>query len=146
MPKLNVKHINKILAYIREDLDRFYMPTWGVKGGSRAAAVISDIERATRKEKLHFPACGTVACFAGWSKLLSVPEANWDGMFDRYGELEINWREEVERLGLTEDESTLFGSVRGTREQQLRVVEKRLCAIAKARVALGEEEAKGIDI
>jgi len=137
---LNVKHINKVLAFIREDLKRLNMPSWGITKNSLAG------ERILGYQPNFFPECGTVACFAGWSKLLTIPQEKWKEQFNSDGWLDSSSLEEAARLGLTKEEQSLFAEVHGTKEKQLQEVERRLCHIVKNRVAAGEESAREIDI
>jgi hypothetical protein len=139
LPKLNVKHINKILAHIREDVKRLHMPRWGVKKQSQAAKV-SGLRVA------RFPSCGTVACFAGWSLLLATPRKEWKSLFTSIGSLDIDAVKEVRRLGLSPGESSLFASCDGTAKEQLTIVEDRLRAIVRERVLLGDNSAKEIKV
>jgi hypothetical protein len=139
MASLNFKHFNKILAHIRGDLKRLWMPEFGIKKGTGAA-------EATAIK--GFPLCGTAACFAGWSRLLSIPKKDWKNEFNEYGELQnVSFASEGIRLGLTEEEAyKLFDGAYGTRRQQFETVKIRLRNLITARVAAGELTAKKIKL
>lgn len=136
--KLNVKHINKILDHIRGDLNRLWMPWFGVQEGT-PAGLYEEIDK--------FADCGTACCFAGWSLLLSMPKSKWSKQFSRKGDLDIDSQKEAERLGLTEKESSnLFAAAFGSRKQQFEQVKKRLRSIIAHRVAVGETSARKIRV
>jgi|ERR1700691_787588 len=138
MSELNVKHINKILGHIQADIRRLWMPWWGVKKGAEC------VEQAGKE--LQFAACGTAACFAGWSKLLSMPKKERDGQFYSKGYLCVSGKLEAERLGLDDSERFLFTEADGTQREQFNEVKKRLRMIIAGRVARGELSAKKIRV
>jgi hypothetical protein len=140
MAELNVKHFNKILAHIRGDLKRLWMPWFGVRKGTEMAL-------SEGLKNRDFARCGTACCFAGWSELLATPRKDWKKLFSEDGDLSIDSSIEGERLGLTEDEySILFRSVNGSRRKQFDAVRERLRGIIANRVAQGEVGAKKIRV
>lgn len=149
LPKLNVRHINKIVKHIAGNVKRLYMPTWGVQKGSEVA-------RERELKDSRFPECGTVACFAGWSKLLSIPKKEWKSIFTDTGAMEVIEdsdfgasivAEETQRLGLTKGEAAdLFDSAYGSPSIQFTAVKQRLRCLIAARVDLGDKSAKRIKL
>ncbi len=142
---LNVEHINKVLAHIRENPKRLHMPLWGIKSIEGQSLDSFPF----RFSKDYLPECNTLACFAGWSKILATPKEEVDSIFDGYGHLVIDGiiAEESDRLGLTQEEgSYLFFKTTGTHQEQLEVVENRLRRIVLDRVRKGETEAAGVNV
>jgi uncharacterized DUF497 family protein len=137
---LNVKHINKILAHIRGDVRRLYMPLWGI---TKKSENVKDYG-------INFAKCGTACCFAGWSHLLSMPKKDWSKAFVDDGRLlPMVKDEEAERMGLTLAEASMLfwgGGTGVTPEQQFNTVKSRLRTIIQMRVANGELSAKKIRV
>jgi hypothetical protein len=149
---LNVEHINKVLEHIRENPKRLHMSSWGFKV-NEAEKFSSCFYMLANLSQDYFPKCNTLACFAGWSKILATPKEKFDSIFDERGILGFNMlghqfaAEEAHRLGLTEEESFyLFDSTAGTHQEQLEVVENRLRHIVLDRIKKGEAEAAGVNI
>lgn len=64
--------LKRALEHIAEHPGSFYMPSWVVRLGDEASPLRGTemAEEVTKVTGLPLPACGTVACLAGWVVLL----------------------------------------------------------------------------
>lgn len=66
---MNVKLLRKVKKHILEEPKRLYMRSYVRKRGEGIGLITSDTHR-----RRAFPRCGTAACIAGWSLILSGKE------------------------------------------------------------------------
>jgi hypothetical protein len=116
LPKLNDKLINRVIEHITKFPESY---------DQNDVASSCEVEKGTP--------CGAMACFGGWTVLLSdIPKKERQ---NRVSEVDLGRAEEL--LGLTEEEADfLFDGATGTAKSDLKTVKQRVKEIRKIRQTL----------
>jgi hypothetical protein len=126
LPKINLPYIRKVLRFIeRGPKLRFDMGTYHDH-------VDPKDHDAKELRELHYPACGTKACFAGWAVMLQRKPDEWADV--RYNEVAPEARE---LLGFTYDEADCVFTGEGCNyssfAKQLRGLKRSLREVLRGR-------------
>lgn len=74
---LNVELLQRVKQHILEEPARLRMEVWAVQG-EPGTTKYTTTPGYNEPNEYKFPACGTVACIAGWTALLNNPQADLD--------------------------------------------------------------------
>lgn len=139
---LNVEHFNKIITHIEADRNLLHQDVWMETRRS--------LEGDGRLDYYgKFSACGTAACFAGWSFILSrslVPR-EWLVLAEK-PECDFSPHYETVRLGLSRAEADILfiGSCGLEDVDEWDEVKYRIAVLVNCRAAIGERSALQIKL